>query len=270
MVAGVMISSATPLGNSWYTKRMSGMHPASNALSRVCSKQLTDHASIGESLVNGLRPTQYERLIAPSIALIIRMARARRSEVPFGSAELGPSSMPSCASIARYKRLSPIDSPETYHRATRPKHTPFPEHHGVVRTNSSPEVSLACLCVPPSGQGLEMRWPAPQPSVRLVNRNVCKTTDVTPASFMTSATPMPSRPFAKPPGRNAYHPRVCLRLVSFRITHRSSPLLSEPATLASIVAPLAGLGHRYCESIIVIYIGEMKAALFQVRHFDNQ
>lgn len=34
--------------------------------------------------MKGLGPTRRERLIAPSIALIVRMARARRSEVPFG------------------------------------------------------------------------------------------------------------------------------------------------------------------------------------------
>src|SRR5216684_3201372 len=34
--------------------------------------------------------------------------------------------------------------------------------------------------------------------------------------------------FAKPLGRNAYDPGVCIFLISFRITHRSPPLLPFP------------------------------------------
>src|SRR4029077_11219315 len=39
--------------------------------------------------------------------------------------------------------------------------------------------------------------------------------------------------FAKPLGRNAYDPSVCLCLVPFRITHLSSPLLPEHAGASS-------------------------------------
>src|SRR6202047_5345917 len=42
--------------------------------------------------------------------------------------------------------------------------------------------------------------------------------------------------FAKPLGRNAYDPSVCLCLTSFRITHLSSPLLPERAGQAPIAA----------------------------------
>jgi hypothetical protein len=37
------------------------MHQPPNAVSRVCSKRLTDHESVGESLVKGLGPTRHER-----------------------------------------------------------------------------------------------------------------------------------------------------------------------------------------------------------------
>src|SRR5260370_5572974 len=42
--------------------------------------------------------------------------------------------------------------------------------------------------------------------------------------------------FAKPPGRNAHDPSVCLRLISLRITHLPSPFLPESVWIAPIVA----------------------------------
>ena len=40
--------------------------------------------------------------------------------------------------------------------------------------------------------------------------------------------------FAKPLGSNAHDPSVCLRLVTLRITHRSSPSLPESARTAPV------------------------------------
>src|SRR3984957_17884380 len=68
--------------------------------------------------------------------------------------------------------------------------------------------------------------------------------------------------FAKPPGRNAYDPTVCLLLISFRIPLRSSPYFPDPADLAPTVAQLSFFGHHDCEIIIVIYITRMQAAFF--------
>jgi hypothetical protein len=57
----------------------------------------------------------------------------------------------------------------------RPTRSLLPVHPGALQTNSSLKLSLACQCVPPSGQGPGMRWPALRPPVHRVNRNVCKT-----------------------------------------------------------------------------------------------
>src|SRR5882762_6207094 len=81
--------------------------------------------------------------------------------------------------------------------------------------------------------------------------------------------------FAKPLGRNPYDPSVCLCLISFRITHLSTPLLPEPAGFAPIcphflVMSPATSPNNY-ESIIVIYTTQMHPASFWVHnvHLDR-
>src|SRR5260370_22587805 len=53
--------------------------------------------------------------------------------------------------------------------------------------------------------------------------------------------------FAKPLGRNAYNPSVCVYLISFRIAHLSSPLLSRTCRFRSNRCPqqLCGLVWRF-------------------------